>query len=156
MAQIAFIALLTLLLPCVGWPQELARIYMYAQRETPIRSSLLIMCDGRPVAKIKRGTFFAINIAAGRHVLSTRKGVPLFVDVPSDNESFVRIDRQIEVGESPTLVFDSVAARIARNEMRFVVYIDSKEVMSSLVPKTDPRPPPEMRLKNRDDQSSQR
>jgi hypothetical protein len=152
MAQIASIALLTLLLPRVGWPQELARIYVYAQREIPVRSSLLILCDGRPVAKIKRGTFFAINVTAGRHILSASKGVPLFVDVPSGNESFVRIDRQIEVGEPPSLVFDSVAARVARNEMRFVVYIDSKEVMSNLVPKPDP--PPEMRLKNRDDQSS--
>ena len=145
-----------LLPPYLGWPQELARIYVYAQREAPVRSWLPIMFDGTPVAKIKRGTFFAINVGAGRHVVGSTKGAPLFVDLQSGDESFVRLAWQIEVGEPPTLVFDKVPAPVARNELRFVVYVESKEVMSSSVSKTDPRAPPEMHLKHRDDQSSRK
>ncbi|MGI9070321.1 MAG: hypothetical protein ACR2JB_03065 [Bryobacteraceae bacterium] len=143
-----------LLLPYAGWPQELARIYVYAPREMRARSWLLMLCDGTVVAKIKRGTFFAINVTAGGHILSARNGVPSFVAVGAGDESFVRLDWQIEIGEQPTLVFDNVPAGVARNEMRFVVYIDSKQVMSSSVSKTDPRPTPELHLKRRDDQLS--
>lgn len=151
-----FVTPLLVLIPLGAcWPQDLARIYVYSQRETPARSWLPIMCDGTPVAKIKRGTFFAINVAAGHHVLSSSKGVPLSIDVPGGGESFVRLGWQIDVGEPPTLVFDNVPAAVARNEMRFVVYIDSKEAMSSSVSKTNPRPPPERHLKRRDDEASQ-
>lgn len=147
--------LLALMPRDVCWPQDLARIYVYSQQETPARSWLLITCDGTPVAKIKRGRFFAINVAAGHHFLSSSKGVPLSVDVPRGGESFVRLGWQIDIGEPPILVFETVPPPVARNEMRFVVYIDSKRVMSSSVSKTNPRPPPEPRLKRRDDEASQ-
>ena len=154
MVQPIFVTLLLALIPLGAcWPQDLARIYVYSQRETPARSWLLIMCDGTPVAKIKRGTFFAINVAAGHHVLSSDKGAPLSLDVPAGGESFVRLGWQIGIGEPPTLVFDNVPPPVARNEMRFVVYIDSKKVMSSSVSKTDPLPPPAPHLKVRDEAS---
>lgn len=135
-----------------GWSQDLARIYVYAQRETPARSWLPILCDGTPVAKIKRGTFFALNVPVGRHVISSTTGVSSFVDVRAGHEYFVRLNWQLEHGEPPILVFDSIPATVARNEMRFVVYVDSKEVMAGSVPKTDPRPAPELHFKRRDEQ----
>ena len=132
--------------------QESARIYVYAPRETAIRSWLPVQCDGTPVAKIKRGNFFAINVAAGKHMLSGGKGVPLFVDSPAGSEAFVRLAWQVEIGEPQTLVFDNVPARVGRNELRFVVYIEPKQALSNSVPKTDPHPPPELQFKPRDDQ----
>jgi hypothetical protein len=52
-------------------------------------------------------------------------------------------------------LFYKVPAGGARNEMGFVVYIDTKEVVSDSVPKTDPRPAPELHFKRRDDKASQ-
>jgi hypothetical protein len=62
-------------------------------------------CDGAPVAKIKRGTFFAINVAAGRHVVSSINGIPSFVDLQGGDESLIRLDWQREVAGPPTLAF---------------------------------------------------
>lgn len=104
-------------------PGDLDRIYIYAQRETAARSWRPISCDGAIVAKLKRGTFFAINVSPGRHVISDAKGVPLFVDVIAGRDFFVRLDWQIEVGEPAIPVLSRVNARVARNEMRFVTYI---------------------------------
>lgn len=153
--RFVLLALVAGLLPPCSFSQTRARIYVYEQRETPARSSQLILCDGAPAAKIKRGTFFALNVAPGRHALNIETGVPLFVDVRSGNESFVRLNSQIEAGERAVLVLDKVPANVARNEMRFVVYIDSKSALSGSVSKTDPRPPPELHLKRRDEQPPQ-
>lgn len=142
---------LVLLLSQYATPQGLGRIYVYAQRETAARSWRPISCDGAVVAKIKRGTFFAINARPGRHVLNDAKGVPVFVDVTAGREVFVRLDWQIEGGEPAAPVLVAVNADVARNEMRFVTYIDPKEALSTLVPKTDPRASPELHFKRRDD-----
>jgi hypothetical protein len=148
------IALLALLPTQFACSEELARIYVYAQRETPARSWRPIWCDGVVVAKIRRGAFFALNVPPGRHLLSVSQGVPLFVNVKTGAETFVRLDWTLEMGETPTPVLSSMSPDVARQEMRFVIYIDAKEVLSSSVSKTDPTPHPEPRLKSRDEDHS--
>jgi hypothetical protein len=134
-----------------AWSQDFARIFVYAQRETAARSWRPISCDGAPVAKIKRGTFFAVSVAPGRHVLSDEKGIPGFVNVRAGDESFVRLDWQIEIGEPATLVLSNVRPDLARKEMRFLSYIEAKEVLSRSVSNVDPRASPELHLKSRDE-----
>jgi len=130
--------------------QDSARIFVYAQRESAARSWRPILCDGILVAKLKRGNFFAINVPPGRHMLSVANGVGTFVNATVGNDSFVRLDSQIEIGESPALVMGKVDPAVARQEMRFVLYIDPKQVLSTSVSKADPRPPVEPRLKSRE------
>lgn len=154
MSRLALLAVLVLVPLRFASSQSRARIYVYAQREAPARSWRMMRCDGMPVAKIKRGRFFAINVAAGRHVLSSADGIPAFVDIRDGDESFVRLSWQQEIGEAPTLVLDKVPAVVAHNEMRFVIYIDPKEALSGSVPKTDPRLIPEPHFQRREDSSS--
>ena len=148
------VALLALLSTRFTCSEELARIYVYAQRETPVRSWRPISCDGTVVAKIRRGTFFEVNVAPGRHGLSERNGVPLFVEVKAGAESFVRLDQEIEIGEPPAPVLSNVPPEVARSEMRFVLYIDPKEVLSPSVSKSDPTAHREPQLRTRDENQS--
>jgi hypothetical protein len=129
--------------------QDSARIFVYAQRESAARSWRPILCDGVLVAKLKRGSFFAINVPPGRHALSIVKGVGTFVAAAAGNDSFVRLDAQIEIGRPPTLVMGKVDPAVARQEMRFVLYIEPKQVLSPSVSTSDPRTSLEPRLKPR-------
>jgi hypothetical protein len=152
MMTIAPLLLLALLSAEVTQSQEPAQIFVYAQRETSVRSWQPIWCDGTLVARIKRGGFFVINVAPGRHVLQQSKGVPAFVEAGSGDEKFVRLGFQIENGEPRVLVFDKVHPDVANNELRFLSYIDAKQVLSPSVSKIDPRPRPEPHLKVRSEQ----
>lgn len=105
---------------------------MQAQRETPLRY-----------------TFFAIDVAVGRHILSSDADVPAFIDIGGGDESFVRLSWPQKIGP-PTLVLEKAPAVVARKEVRFVVYIDPKEVVSTSVPKTDPRVTQEPHFKQRE------
>ncbi|HZQ54163.1 MAG TPA: hypothetical protein VFB14_18315 [Bryobacteraceae bacterium] len=128
--RIAAFAFLALMSVQFGRPQDLGRIYVYAERETAARSWRPISCDGAVVAKIKRGTFFAVNVKPGRHVLSYGNGVPAFVDVATGQETFLRLDYQVEIGEPATQVLSKINPDLARKEMRFVIYIDAKAARS--------------------------
>lgn len=149
--RIALIALITLLTSASGVADGPARIYVYADRNTVARSWRPISCDGTVVAKLKRGTFFAINVAPGRHVLSDGKSVPAIIDVRSGEETFVRLDWVFLEGEPATPVFSKVAASVAARDMIYLPYIDANKVLSISVSKTDPRTPPQLRLKTRDE-----
>lgn len=59
---------------------DLARVFVYSQRETPARSWKTIACDGERIAEVKRGFFFAVNVRPGRHSLSLVDGVPISVE----------------------------------------------------------------------------
>ncbi len=83
-------ALLFLQFPAAA--EDSARIYIYAQRLTAARSWIPISCNGAVAAQLKRGTFFAINVAPGRYTLNVEKGLPAFVDVAAGGEVFVRLD----------------------------------------------------------------
>ncbi len=149
--HIAIIAALALMpLPSAG-AKGLARIYVYAQLETPAGSWTPISCDGTVVAKLKRGKFFAVNVAPGRHMLSEEKGIPVFVDAHSGEDSFVRLDWHIEVDKPVISVLQVVPPPQARDEMRYLVYIDAGKALSRSVPKKDPREIPRPRLMRRGD-----
>lgn len=134
----AIIAIVTLTSLLSARAEGLARIYVYAQRQTPVRSWLPISCDGAVVAKLKRGTFFAVNVASGRHLLSNEPGVPVFVDVRSGEESFVRLDWNFDVGRPVISELHVVLPPQARREMINLTYIDSSKVLSRSASKADP------------------
>ena len=49
--------------------KDFARIFVYSRRDTQARSWLAVHCGGAVAAELKRGYFFAINVAAGQHTL---------------------------------------------------------------------------------------
>ena len=147
-AQIIFIAALPLMVSRPAWTAERARIYVYVQQETPVRSWFPVSCDGIVVAEIKRGRFFAINVGPGRHMLREERGVPTFVDARSGRDSFIRLNLHIEVGQRPIPVWEVVDAASAHGDMLTLTYIDAAKALSKSVPKKDPRGPP--RLTRRD------
>ena len=132
--------------------EDSARIYVYAQRDTAARSWLPVSCDSAVVADIKQGTFFAISLASGRYTLFVKNGVPVSIDVHSGEESFVRLDWEYEIGRPTVPVLVKVGQTEARSEMKYLSYVGAKRVHSSLVPKTDPSPPVQPKLRTRDQQ----
>jgi hypothetical protein len=149
--HIAVIAVVTLMPLASARAEGLARIYVYAQLETPAGSWIPISCDGTAVAKLKRGRFFAVSVASGRHMLSDEKGIPVVVDARSGEESFVRLDWHIEVDKPAISMLQVVPPPQARYEMKYLLYIDAGKVLSRSVPKKDPRKRPPPRLRRRSD-----
>lgn len=126
-----------------------ARIYVYARRDTAARHWLPVSCGGAVVAGIKQGTFFVLNVKLGRYVLSLEAGVPIVIDAGSTEATFVRLDWSYGIDRAPIPVFSKVPEKQARQEMRFLSYISSKQVHSAQVPSRDPDPPVEPRLQRR-------
>jgi hypothetical protein len=126
---------------------NLARIYVYAQSSTAARSWLPISCDSTVVANLKRGTFFAVEAAPGRHVidLSAGNGVPVSVETHPDEQVFVRLDWHIERDNPAIPVLQIVQPDLARIEMLPLRYVDTGKVLSKSVAKTDPRGPPQLK-----------
>ena len=148
----AVIALVILLPGPSARAEDLARIWVYARVDAPARTWFPISCDGVVVAKIKRGRFFAVSVAPGRHVLSDEKGVPVGVDVRSGEETFVRWDSlAIEVGKPPMSFLEVLSRSAARRDMIELTYIDADKVLSRSVPKTDPRPQPSLMRRSKGD-----
>jgi hypothetical protein len=141
---IAIVAVVALMLLPSARAEGLARIYVYVQLETPARSWFPISCDGTVVAKLKRGRFFAVNVAPGRHMLGDEKGVPVFVDARAGEESFVRLGWRMEVGGPAISVLQVVPRSVARRDMIYLTYIDANKMLSRSVPKRDPRGPPHL------------
>lgn len=131
---------------------DLSRVFVYAQRETPARSWMTILCDGQRIVEVKRGFFFVVNLRPGLHSLSVSDGVPVSVNVGSGEEAFVRIDWNHDVRRPPIPVLNSVAVDRAKKEMRFLSYVDRKRVHSTAVPGADPRPPENPQLRVREPQ----
>lgn len=133
--------------------EGLARIYVYVQMDTPARSWFPVSCDKAVVAKLKRGRFFAVNVAPGRHMVSDEKGVPVFVDARSGEEPFVRLEwRNGDVGGPALPVWQVVPPSAARGDLIYLTYIEADKVLSRSVPKADPRKPP--KLERRSDTDS--
>lgn len=127
-----------------------SRVFVYSQRETPARSWTPIVCDGKTVADVKRGVFFAVNVGPGRHSLWIADGVPVTVEVLSGAEVFVRLDWDYDVRRSPIPVLNTVAGERAKKEMRFLRYVDTKRIHSTTVPGSDPRPAENPKLRSRE------
>lgn len=62
-----------------------------------------IACDEETVAKVKAGRFFVMNLPPGRHALSAREGIPVFMETRSGEKSFLRLGQQID-GQTAMLV----------------------------------------------------
>lgn len=127
-----------------------AQLYVYAPRDTAARSWLGVSCDGGLIAEIKAGTFFAINLTAGRQTLSVEKGVPLILETHAGQPSFVRLDWNYGINRRPIAVLSAVGPADARREMKYLSYIGARRVHSTLVPKADPSLPVEPELRSRD------
>ena len=150
--HIGVIAVFTLALLATGRGEDLARIYVYVQLETPARSWFPTSCEGTVVAKLKRGRFLAINVEPGRHMLSGEKGIPVFVDARSGDESFVRLEwRNGELAGPALPVWEVVPRATAREDMIYLPYIEADKALSKSVPKKDPREKPQLRLRRRSD-----
>lgn len=119
--------------------EDPARIYVYSRRETAAHSFLSISCDSEVVAEVKQGLFFAVNVSPGRHVVLVDGGLPLFVEVVSGQESFVRLDWNYGISRPPIAILSQVNPLDAQREMRYLGYIPVKRVRSKTVSETDPR-----------------
>lgn len=124
-------------------------VFVYAQRATPARSWLRLACDGKTVAGLKRGYFLALRLSPGRHTLSLTDGVPISVETSPARESFVRLAWSHDVRRPPIPVLTSVAEETARQEMRFLSYVEPKRIYSAAVSGADPRPDEKPGLKIR-------
>ena len=121
----------------------LAEVFVYVQHYTPARSWFAVRFDGVVVAKIKGGRFFVINASPGRHMVSGKKGVPVFVDARPGKKVFVRLEWINGVLGGPALPAWEVAnSATARNDLLLLAYIDAGKAISKSVPKTDPRTRP--------------
>ena len=63
---------------------DLSRVFVYSQWETPARSWIRIVCDGERVAEVKRGFFFAVNDLLSRYEKHLVVGLSLTVQFLSD------------------------------------------------------------------------
>jgi len=84
-------------------------------------------------------------------MLSDEKGVPVFVDARSGEESFVRLEWHIEVNKPVISVLEVVPGGQAREEMMYLTYTDAGKILSKSVSKKDPREIPRPRLRRRTD-----
>ncbi|HXH51031.1 MAG TPA: hypothetical protein VNM47_16960 [Terriglobia bacterium] len=123
--------------------ENLSEVFVYVQHYTPARSWFTVRFDGIPVAKIKRGRFFVINTSPGRHTVSGKEGVPVFVDTGPGKNVFVRLEWQNGVLGGPALpAWEIVDRATAHNDLLLLAYIDAGKAISKSVPKSDPRTRP--------------
>jgi len=152
-AHVTIIALAATLIPSLAAVAESpARIYVYVvPMETHARSWFPITCDGTVVARVKRGRFFAINVAPGRHLLSDEKGVPVSVDARSGEDLYVTLGWRVEVGGPAISVLQVVVPAVGSRDIIDLTYVDADKVLSQSVPKTDPRPAPHLMRRGKSD-----
>jgi hypothetical protein len=117
---------------------SLGRIYVYANWESPERRWVDIACDDEVVAKVKTGRFVVINLPPGSHAVSERDGIPVLIEVRSGEQSFVRLDQEVD-GQTVIPVLTKMGSTEAGREMVHLTYIDTAKVLSNSVPKQDPR-----------------
>jgi hypothetical protein len=133
-----------MLLPSRG-AETPTQVYVYVQEETPARSWFPVWFDGVLVAKIKRGRFFVINAAPGRHMLSEERGVPVFIEARPGKKIFIRLEwRNGELPGPAIPVWETISQRGAHDDMLSLTYIDADKAISKSVPKTEPRESPHL------------
>ncbi len=132
-----------------GLAEDAARVYVYARRETEARSWTAVSCGGAAAAEVKQGHFFALTLAPGRYSLSVENGVPLSVDAAAGEDSYVRLDWHYQVGRPPIATLSKVRPEEALREMKYLAYVPSKRLHSSLAARSDPRVPVQPRWKSR-------
>jgi len=149
--RIAAISVVTIATALTVLAENPARIYVYAQRGTAARAWRPISCNGEGVADLKQGRFFAINVVPGRYILSVDEGVPLSVDVRTGEQVFVRLDWDYGLDRPPIPLLSKVYLAGARQEIKYLSYVDAKRVHSPLVPRNDPTETLAPRLHTRDE-----
>lgn len=132
-----------------GLADDTARVYVYARRETEARSWIAVSCGGAVAAEVKQGHFFALTLMHGRYALSVENGVPLAIDAAAGEDSYVRLDWHYQVGPPPIAALSKVRPDEALREMKYLAYVPSKRLRSSLAARSDPRAPVQPRLKSR-------
>lgn len=132
-----------------GLAEDTGRVYIYARRETEARSWIAVSCGGAVAAEVKQGHFFAMILAPGRYSLSVENGVPLAIDSAAGEDSYIRLDWHYQVGRPPIAALSKVRPDEALREMKFLAYVPSKRLRSSLAARSDPRAPVQPRLKSR-------
>jgi hypothetical protein len=118
--------------------QDSGRVYVYSRRDTPARSWLAISCDGKSLAGLKQGKFFAVKLPPGGHVFEAEGGVPFSADLRRGEDSYLRLDWNHGLGRAPISVLTQVDMAQARAEIRFLSYVDVKQIHSAIVFKADP------------------
>jgi len=149
--RLAPIAFLILLCNSSARSQGLGTLYVYADHHTEAKSWRPIFCDSVLVAKLKQGTFFAVNLPPGQHVLSDGKGTPAIIDAVAAKPKFIHLSWVYQLGQPATSILEAVKESEAQKDMKFLVYIDLNKALAPAVLKTDPRPAPDLRLKTRAD-----
>ncbi|BDC52903.1 hypothetical protein F183_A52180 [Bryobacterales bacterium F-183] len=128
---------------------EETHVFMYAQRDTPARSWLTVFCNDTPVAKIKKGRFFALALPAGSYTLGIGQGVPYPLTVQSARDQYIRVEWHHHMGRAPIPALSEVREEVARKEMRFLSYVEAKQIESQRVPPQDPRPAQDPQFRQR-------
>lgn len=145
-ATIVVAMLLSSILTVSARAAKPAEVFVYVQHYTPARFWFPVRFDGVVVAKIERGRFFVIDASPGRHMVSGKNGVPVFVDARPGKKVFVRLEWINGVLGGPALPAWEVADRAtAHNDLLLLAYIDADKAISKSVPKTDPRKRPLLR-----------
>jgi hypothetical protein len=137
------------LVPYAGEATTPVRVYVYAQRSTPARSWLPVFCGEAAVAALKEGRFFAMLLPPGRYTFSVENGVPRSIEVKPGTDVYLRLDWSHQIGRPPIPALSGVRPDKARQEMRFLSYIESKRINSESVSQQDPRKPEGQQLKRR-------
>jgi len=84
-ARVTLIALATIQAALSG---KSSYIYVYADPHVAASSWQPVSCDGVIVARIKRGNFFALTVASGRHACAIDNGPPTFVVIEPNQDVF--------------------------------------------------------------------
>lgn len=130
--------------------EPLGQVYVYAMWESPVRRWVDIACDDEIVAKLKAGRFFVMNLPPGRHAVSERDGLPVFIEVRSGEKSFLRVGREVD-GQTVMPVLSKMGSTAAEKELAHLAYIDAAKALANSVPKEDPRVLRQQQLKTRGD-----
>jgi hypothetical protein len=118
-----------------------ARIYVYSDWDSGLRSWVPIFCDGTLMAKVKKGKYFVISASPGRHTLTASDSIPVFVEVVAGKEAFVRTQQNTVVGLTGSYKMSSLKIMPhgrGQSDTNNLVYVDPKQIDSSLVLREDP------------------
>jgi hypothetical protein len=114
-------------------PNDSKQATVYFYRPNRIYGMALhpsIYCDGQELLRLHSGTYFSIDLPAGKHMLSSgRSEVGQFVDLESGKAYFFRFDLKkssMFTGAPPVLLVP-VPAETAKAEMKDLKIAEPKE-----------------------------
>jgi hypothetical protein len=126
------------------------RVYVYALRESDTGSWQTILMDGAPMAKLKRGTYFAVDVTPGPHVFAVQGGASVVIKAQPGENAYLRLGAHHETGQRAIPMLSAMHQDLAPKEMLYLSYIDASKIVSSSVPRKDPREAAELQLRTRE------